>query len=56
MRMQERAAATVSRVHISLQRDGDILSQARGDLDKKIREIRSAIVVYRFPYLIAGIT
>lgn len=35
MRIQERAAATVPRVHVSLQRDGDILLQARGDLDKK---------------------
>jgi len=56
MRIQERAAASVPRVHISLQRDGDILLRARGDLDKKIREIRSAIVVYRFLSLITGIT
>lgn len=35
MRIQERAAATVPRVHVSLQRDGDIPLQAHGDLDKK---------------------
>lgn len=56
MRIRERAAATVPRVHVSLQRDGDIPLQARADLDKNIRQVRSAIVSYRFSIFFVGIT
>jgi len=50
MRIRERAAATVLRVHVSLQRDGDIPLQAHTDLDKNICQVRSAIVSYRFSF------
>lgn len=54
--LPQRAAATVPRVHISLQRDGDIPLQARGDLDKeKFSQYEVPLSVIDFPSLIAGI-
>lgn len=52
----QRAAATVRRVHVSLQRDGDIPLQARGDLNKKFAKYEVPLSVIDFPSLIIGIT
>lgn len=52
----QRAAATVSRVHVSLQRDGDSPLQAHGDLDKKFAKYEVPLSVIEFSSLIIGIT